>query len=595
MSAWKRAVANPSEDLTTEPASTLAQRLGAGLLLQGEVVGSASRITLSATLLDSQDGRERARGTAEGPPDSLAVMIDRLAVQLVARIAGGEQLAELTSTSLPALQAYLRGQAAFRRGAHAESDAEFQRAFAADTTFALAAAGAVTNSLWMIALGRPAAADTAYARVWRLREHLSERDRALVTAIAGSRYPQRTPYTEQLQDAERAVALAPDRPDAWWWWADQLFHYGSFAGVTDAHVRARDAFVHAIELDSAHAPSLIHLTDLAANQGDTAALRRFSTALLAVDSVGDFSDFVRWRRASGLRDSTELRAIRASFNRWPGPNLARIIYYATLDGHALEDADLAATALRAKPGLGTGALNELLEYAQNRGRPQEALRITRELQRQSGLDHFDSRSLIVSALYDSADSIAAAEAVRAISAHAESALAADSATRADQLSDLAIVAEWQAWHDNTRAARAAIPRLRAENRQTVLLNALTAVLEKTPDAAARLAELDSMLLNADVLIRMKDNLVAARLHEMQGNLPAALAAARRRIHNAPGRVLVAAFLREEGRLAALTGDRDGAIRAYRHYLILRSDPEPAVKAEVERVRAELARLTAERS
>ena len=54
-----------------------------------------------------------------------------------------------------------------------------------------------------------------------------------------------------------------------------------------------------------------------------------------------------------------------------------------------------------------------------------------------------------------------------------------------------------------------------------------------------------------------------------------------------------AYLREQGRLAALTGDTERAIRAYSHYLKLRSDPEPEVLPEVEAVRAELARLVGE--
>jgi hypothetical protein len=49
-------------------------------------------------------------------------------------------------------------------------------------------------------------------------------------------------------------------------------------------------------------------------------------------------------------------------------------------------------------------------------------------------------------------------------------------------------------------------------------------------------------------------------------------------------------LREEGRLARLVGDRAGAIKADRHYLALRYNPEPAVRPEVDRVRAELALL-----
>ena len=54
---------------------------------------------------------------------------------------------------------------------------------------------------------------------------------------------------------------------------------------------------------------------------------------------------------------------------------------------------------------------------------------------------------------------------------------------------------------------------------------------------------------------------------------------------------LSSFLREEGRLAALTGDRAGAIRAYRHYLMFRYDPEPSVRPEVDRVRRELAAMT----
>ena len=51
------------------------------------------------------------------------------------------------------------------------------------------------------------------------------------------------------------------------------------------------------------------------------------------------------------------------------------------------------------------------------------------------------------------------------------------------------------------------------------------------------------------------------------------------------------FWRERGRLAALLGDTEGAIRAYRHYLNFRYDPEPALEAEVEEVRRALAELT----
>ena len=67
------------------------------------------------------------------------------------------------------------------------------------------------------------------------------------------------------------------------------------------------------------------------------------------------------------------------------------------------------------------------------------------------------------------------------------------------------------------------------------------------------------------------NLVIARVAEAQGDLHLALRAVRRRAgrYNMLPTWYLSTFLREEGRLAALTGDTAGAIRAYQHYLALR--------------------------
>src|SRR5262249_9632599 len=86
------------------------------------------------------------------------------------------------------------------------------------------------------------------------------------------------------------------------------------------------------------------------------------------------------------------------------------------------------------------------------------------------------------------------------------------------------------------------------------------------------------------------NLVVARLQKRAGRTEAALAASRRWWYM--GRTLfLSTSLHEEARLAEATGDRAGAIRAYRHYLALRSRPEPSLEAEAEQARSALARLT----
>jgi hypothetical protein len=59
------------------------------------------------------------------------------------------------------------------------------------------------------------------------------------------------------------------------------------------------------------------------------------------------------------------------------------------------------------------------------------------------------------------------------------------------------------------------------------------------------------------------------------------------------RAVYVSQIRDEARYAALLGDREGAIRAYRHYLALRADPEPALRSQVEAVRAELEALLRE--
>lgn len=86
----------------------------------------------------------------------------------------------------------------------------------------------------------------------------------------------------------------------------------------------------------------------------------------------------------------------------------------------------------------------------------------------------------------------------------------------------------------------------------------------------------------------------ARLLEAQGNLTRALATVRRREYGLRTPPYLSTYLREEGRLAALAGDTAGAVGVYQHYLALRSDPEPPLRAERDSVRAEVARLVGER-
>jgi hypothetical protein len=127
----------------------------------------------------------------------------------------------------------------------------------------------------------------------------------------------------------------------------------------------------------------------------------------------------------------------------------------------------------------------------------------------------------------------------------------------------------------------------------MILAAHLAARDRSPRAAERLRGLDSMLTDPDFesdWILLLGNLIAARLHADRREYRDALAAVRRRDRNLLDPIYVT-YHREEGRIAAAAGDTAGAVAAYQRYLRIRSNAEPRLQPEVQKVRAELAALT----
>lgn len=129
-----------------------------------------------------------------------------------------------------------------------------------------------------------------------------------------------------------------------------------------------------------------------------------------------------------------------------------------------------------------------------------------------------------------------------------------------------------------------------------MIEALHADVAQSPDRKATAMKLDSLLRILDYPGTNAGratvaNLVAARLLEKLGDLRGALAAIRRRSDAwAQNNPYLATQLREQGRIAALSGEREEAIRAYKHFVALRSDAEPALQPQVQAVRRELKQL-----
>jgi serine/threonine-protein kinase len=628
MAAWRQAAGSEADDLPERIVLELARRLGAGQVVLGSVVGTPDHLALTASLLPVRGGGARADAKVEGAADSLPRLVDRLISQLITEGVGPSHgLDGLVNTPLPALRLYLEARAAQRRGDYADAVARYGQALDQDSTFALAGLGLANAAVWTVS---PGAARRGLERAWASRDRLSPRDHALVIAEVGPAHPATSTLAQYLQAWERAVDLAPDQPDRWFELGDVYFHEGPDLQIASARRRAAEAFRRSAALDSGTAP-MGHLLALAVMNDDTAAVRRLGALYLARDTSGELLGFYRWRIAEGLHDERALAGLRAQYGRIPLQSLWRIMNHAVLDGRGLEDAESAAVAIRTVLGRSSDVQRSktyLHAFELNRGRPSAALAETAGPDDAEYGPHAGLYQRVLDALYGDGDGVSGNRAAEELSRIAGHPAPRGSDERAVARTDLCVATLWRLRHGEVGGATAAIARLRdhapgdspesltANTVCAALLEAQVAAATGAAGAGAALERLDSIIRSgpggqragppvaftlSPAYVRstvgispcgFEDfvNLEVARLRERQGDLRAALAAVRRRPYAYHLTDYLAAHLREEGRLAALTGDDAGAVSAYRHYLALRSDPEPALRPAVDSVRAELAKL-----
>jgi tetratricopeptide (TPR) repeat protein len=595
LAAWNRATRRGGE-LSEDDAVQVAAMLGAGRMVEGEVVGSRGKISMSARLVDVPSGSLRARATAEGSPDSLTQLVDRLAATLLALGSGeGEQrLAGLTSTSLPALRAYLDGEALLRRGNFGEAGQKFLEAFQIDSTFALTGVGEARANEWAYASDAPVEA------AWRHRDRLSARDLARLTVNLGPRYPAPHGARDGVEAAERLVELAPDSPDAWYKLGDNLFHYGALAGVPEALPRAAAAFARSLALDSTYAPTIQHLSEIATFFDDTVGVIRGRALLQRIDSVSSIAIARRWHVAAWLGDTTDIRRALKNDSLFGSTPLYLSFYIldVPLDTFGMEELYRRAYARAVTADARTmgGFLWNRYELA--RGRPGKAPPLPKNW----------SALAVLDGLFADGDTLQAAQQARILEHQLGSRF--PPGQREATLARYG-VGQYNLKLGNMSPVRRAIADLRQARPHpdslwqadeprgfALLLEAQLAGHEHSSETPALLRQLDSVLANPQgphfdfgrPPLYLYGNLVAARLHEEAGDTAAALAAVRRRFIGIATFPEYVRYRREEGRLAAQLGDTAGAIRAYRHYLTLRSNPEPRLRAQADTVRRDLAAL-----
>jgi TolB-like protein len=602
LSAWRRVARDESIDLAADDAKQVARAVGAGQVVLGSVLGTGREVTLTASLIRLGGGRS-IEARAQGDADGITRLIDELCAQLLSRAAGESEtrLEALTSTSLPALRAYLEGQVHYRRSQFGRAAHAFDRAVDIDSTFALAALHLDMMIGW--GDGRTPNQERSARLVHRYRDRLSPLDRLLFDAHVGADYPRMRTQAEILADWERALTRLPERADALFLYGDELFHYGSLVDRPDHLGAALRAFDRALAIDSSFTPALIHLLDAALYRGDAESARRLFDLLARSDTTAETAAYQYYSRLVAFGDTAQLEAFRRGLDTM-STHIRRMVglAFAITTG---EPADArAAVALNLSqamtPQEREQALTDAYRMALTMGRPTEAAGYA-EQALASGADAARWRSnLVLDALFWNGDRTSAERAVAA--------LRQTSQGEATSSHVECTLGQWSAWHEDFEGATShAVRRERlsvdgdateTDRACALVIRATVAVLSGAPDAAVLLERADSAAVRGpldDYPLLRAINFSLSRLHELSGSLERALTAASRYVMVPIGMIGYSSSVWERARLAEMLGDHAAAREAYAQYLRMQHEPEPALLPRQEAAEVALLRLSAERA
>jgi tetratricopeptide (TPR) repeat protein len=577
-------------------ADAAARRLGAGRELDGTLVRTASGFALSASLRRTDGGGRALQAEAAGSLDSLPVLVDRLAAQLLAE-QGGATAALGQISSARAIAAYLQGKAAHRRGRYVEAVADFAAALREDSTFALAALDQIasaerTNHRDVI----PRASQLA----WNYRAKLGPKGQALLRGWVGPNYPEPSSMLSTIAAWQQAAEAAPDVPDAWFELGDMQLHYGALNDLSRPVERAEASFRRALELDSAWVLPLDHLALAKLHVEDTVGFRALVRRWVAQDTVpGDRSPVFRLLFGLALGDSALIAQGRAALPRGEDDALLWVIGTAQAEGMGLADVPAAITELERRAVTGPKlwqARSYRREWLLNTGRPAAALALTDSLASGAPYATWAPLTRMDDALFGDGDTAAAVGDLR----HLEAVPAPGART-------LCRLGLWSLAHDAPPVVRRWSGRLRALtggpdeqfNRDdrlmcADLLDAWLAWRDGRPEVRRMLDRTDSLYLASDLLDDWPvTNLVTARLREAIGDT----AGAARVISRMPVALPIippyrSTYLREQARIWLAAGDTAEAVRALRRLVALRRAPEPGLRAASDSARDRLAALVA---
>ncbi len=246
----------------------VAESFAAGRFVLGSIVEAGGRLTIRASLYDHSAGAV-GEANAEGRAEEVFEVVDELAAQLLAKFGTGpaareRRIAAVSTSSLPALKAYLEGERADRLGQYQSAVGALQRAVSIDTAYALAyyRLSVVAEYSTLAELAQQAA-EKAFHHAGRL----SDRDRRMLEAFRAWR---RGAHREAERLYRSLVGSYPDEVEAWFELGETLFHSNPFHGYS--FTDAWGPFGRVLHFDPDNTAAMYHMARIAAFEGRFAAM-----------------------------------------------------------------------------------------------------------------------------------------------------------------------------------------------------------------------------------------------------------------------------------------------------------------------------------
>jgi tetratricopeptide (TPR) repeat protein len=324
----------------------VASEAGAIYALVGSAVGLGSNVRLTADLYEVDGGTEVGQAQVEGSVDDVLALVDQLSVDVMRVLLEGagaelppvQHTASITTSSLPALRAYLESETYYRSADFPSAIEALERAVQADSTFALAYYRLSDAYGWVENIGSEQG--QAYMRRAReLADRLPPRYVALLDGAVGLLEGDLT----VVPRLESAVTRYPDDPEMWFLLGEMYVHY---AGPLFRSLDELDrVFSRAVELDPTFVPYYLHLIEVAIAQKDQERTDRLLQRYR--EMVGDTDErvYLTMGRDLAFGDSATVAMVHAALDTTQalGPLWGQISVWGMGTQHAARVAQAMAT------------------------------------------------------------------------------------------------------------------------------------------------------------------------------------------------------------------------------------------------------------